>query len=70
MTLLPNEVSSSTGNIKKIYSKQKFHLKTRETLVVRPNCQEVSSCQLTSNDLPVGTNAIVEPYQTSNAKQA
>ena len=60
MTLQPNETSSPTGNIKKTYSKKKFYLKTTEKLVIRPNCQEVSSCQLTSDDLPIGTNAIVE----------
>ena len=60
MTLQLNEISSPTGNIKKTYSKKKFYLKTTEKLVIRPNCQEVSSCQLTSDGLPIGTNAIVE----------
>ena len=68
MTLQHNEISSPTGNIKKTYSKKKFYLKTTEKHVIRPNCQEVSSCQLTSDDLPIGTNAIVEPLPNFERK--
>ena len=68
MTLQLNEISSPTGKIKKTYSKKKFYLKTTEKLGFRPNCQEVSSCQLTSDDLPIGTNAIVEPLPNIERK--
>ena len=68
MTLQPKEISSPTGNIKKTYSKKKFYLKTTEKLVIRPICQEVSSCQLTSDDLPICTDAIVEPLPNLERK--
>ena len=63
MTLQLDEISSPTGNIKKTYSKKKFYLKTTEKLVIRPNCQEVPS-----DDLPIGTNAIVEPLPNFERK--
>ena len=50
-----NEISSPTGDIKKTYSKKKFYIKTTKKLVFRHNCQEVSSCELTSDELPIGT---------------
>ena len=68
LTLQLNQISSPNGDIKKLYSNKKFYLKTTEKLVIRPNCQKVSSCELTSDDLPLGTNAIIEPLPTFQYK--
>ena len=68
LTLQLNEISSPTRNVKKTYSKQKVYLETTEKFVIRPNSQELLNCKLTNDELPIETNAIVEPLPNFERK--